>query len=76
MQIYTSASVLCAASLLQELVEPAQQEAGIKLQFFERAKTEDGSTQIQKLLDVIKEQCPQSTVGALSKACPPYLFFS
>jgi len=55
--------------LLQELVTPAQQEAGVKLQFLERAKGEDGSTQIQKLLDVLKEQAAEGSIGALPKVC-------
>ena len=59
--------ILSAAALLQELVDPAQQQAGIKLEFLERAKGEDGSTQIQKLVDVLKEQTAQSSVGALPK---------
>ena len=58
---------MSAAALLQELVDPAQQQAGIKLEFLERAKGEDGSTQIQKLVDVLKEQTAQSSVGALPK---------
>ncbi len=56
-----------AAALLQELVTPAQHEANIKLQFLERGKGEDGSAQIQKLIDVLKKQAAQGSVGALPK---------
>lgn len=56
-----------AAALLQELVTPAQHEANIKLQFLERAKGEDGSAQIQKLVDVLKKQAAQGNVGTLPK---------
>ena len=56
-----------AAALLQELVTPAQHEANIKLQFLERAKGEDGSAQIQKLIDVLKKQAAQGSVGTLPK---------
>jgi len=58
---------LDAAALLQELVTPAQHEANIKLQFLERAKGEDGSAQIQKLINVLKNQAAQGSVGALPK---------
>ena len=59
---------LCAAALLQELGTPAQQEVGIKLEFLERAKGDDGSTQIQKLLDIVKEKSA-THYGALPKVC-------
>lgn len=58
------------AALLQELVTPAQHEANIKLQFLERAKGEDGSAQIQKLIDVLKKQAAQGSVGTLPKDKP------
>ncbi len=58
---------MTAAALLQELVTPAQHEANIKLQFLERGKGEDGSAQIQKLIDVLKKQAAQGSVGALPK---------
>ena len=56
-----------AAALLQELVTPAQHEANIKLQFLERGKGDDGSAQIQKLIDVLGKQAAHGSVGTLPK---------
>lgn len=57
-----------AASLLQELVGPTQADVGISIQFLERPKGEDGSSEIQKLLDMLKEQ-EGSSLGTLPKVC-------
>lgn len=54
-----------AAALLHELVGPAQKEADIKLEFFERAKGDDGSAHIHKMIDIAKEA--NGSVGALPK---------
>ena len=54
-----------AAALLHELVGPAQNEADVKLEFFERAKGDDGSTHIQKMIDILKGA--NGSVGALLK---------
>ena len=62
--------MLLAAALLQELVSPAQSEAGIKLEFLERAKGDDGSSKIDSLLDLLKAQ-DGANVGTLPKVdCP------
>ena len=61
--------VLVAAALLQELVSPAHSEAGIKLQFLERAKGDDGSSKIDSLLDLLKAQ-DGANVGTLPKVWP------
>lgn len=58
--------VLCAAALLQELVGPAQSEAGVKLEFLERAKGDDSSSRIQSLLDLVKAQ-NGANIGTLPK---------
>lgn len=55
-----------AAALLQELVGPAQSEAGIKIEFLERAKGDDGSSKIQTLIDLLKAQ-EEANVGTLPK---------
>ena len=55
-----------AASLLQELVGPTQSDVGISIHFLERPKGEDGSSEIQKLLDMLKDQEGPS-VGTLPK---------
>lgn len=54
-----------AAALLHELVGPAQKEADIKLEFFERAKGDDGSAHIQKMIDILRRA--NGSVGALPK---------
>lgn len=54
-----------AAALLHELVGPAQNDADVKLEFFERAKGDDGSAHIQKMIDVMKGA--NGSVGALPK---------
>lgn len=54
-----------AAALLHELAGPAQHEADVKLEFFERAKGDDGSAHIQKMIDILKGA--NGSVGALPK---------
>lgn len=58
--------ILLAAALLQELVGPAQSEVGIKLEFLERAKGDDGSSKIQSLLDLLQAQ-DGANVGTVPK---------
>lgn len=58
-----------AAALLHELVEPAQNEADVKLEFFERAKGDDGSAHIQKMIEILKEA--DGSIGALPKVNGP-----
>lgn len=58
-----------AAALLHELVGPAQDEADVKLEFFERAKGDDGSAHIQKMIDILKEA--NGSIGALPKVHGP-----
>ncbi|KAL3130646.1 hypothetical protein ABBQ38_008037 [Trebouxia sp. C0009 RCD-2024] len=56
------------AALLHELVGPAQKEADIKLIFFERAKGDDGSAHIQKMIEILKGA--NGSVGTLPKDKP------
>lgn len=61
--------MLLVAALLQELVSSAQSEAGIKLEFLERAKGDDGSSKIDILLGLLKDQ-DGANVGTLPKVEP------
>ena len=56
-----------AASLLEPLKGPCEADAGLKMTLLVRPKAEDGSAQMQQLLEAIKSAESQPLVGHLPK---------
>ncbi len=58
---------MCAAALISELAAPCKERVGVEMVMHPRPKSEDGSTQITELLDVIRASADSPVLGLHQK---------
>ncbi len=64
-----SLCVHCAAKLIGALAAACKEKVGVELIMHEKPKGEDGSTQINELLEAVKASAESPVLGALQKVC-------
>ena len=63
-------SWVCAANLISALAEACKEKVGVDIVLHPRPKGEDGSAQINELLDIIRASADSPVLGALIKVRP------